>query len=346
MNNNNSDIYAALDLGTNNCRLLVAEQRQTGNQRTDKSSSDIKILDSFSRIVKLGEGVSDSGMLSDNAIKRTLDALKNCQRKMDKHNITAMRLIATEACRRAKNSDEFLNKVREEVGLDIDIITPKKEAELAMLGCCSLVNDGIKQVLAFDIGGGSTEIMWVDMKPHNDANAPFQFDINMRDLISIPYGVMNLSEKFGGNHHYTKIYFEDIVSRLQEPLIKFDKKHDINNIISENPANNQLISTSGTVTTLAAVHKKLPRYERSKIDGITLPTSDIMASSQFLLNLDADDRLAHPCIGSDRNDYILSGCAIFEAIARTWGMNNITIADRGVREGIIVSLIMEQYNDR
>jgi exopolyphosphatase/guanosine-5'-triphosphate,3'-diphosphate pyrophosphatase len=329
------EIYAALDLGTNNCRLLIAHPAF----RTTRNGRALRAIDSFSRIVRLGEGVSGTGTLSEDAMMRTLAALATCQRKLERHALARFRFVATEACRRASNAEAFVARVKEETGLKLEIITSEEEARLALLGCCSLLRPGVQRALAFDIGGGSTEIMWVATPEAYHAQEPAQFPFTpeLMGWMSMPYGVMNLSEQFGHND-YASVYFEDIVEKVMNKLAAFAKKHDIANHLSDVPT--QLLFTSGTVTTLAAVHLNLPRYDRSRVDGIALPAEKLRGSIARLLAMRPSERFNHPCIGPDRSDYIIAGCAILEALLRTFPFPQVTIADRGVREGIIISLML------
>lgn len=320
-------MYAALDLGTNNCRLLVANAYPAA----PGGMPSIKVCDSFSRIVRLGEGVSTSGNLSEEAMERTLSALLACQKKLSRYNLAGSHFVATEACRRAANGQAFLDRVERETGIHIDIISSEEEARLAFRGCASLLTEDSKRAVVFDIGGGSTELMWIDMKPEGQAA-----DHTIEDWLSIGYGVMNLADKFGGSG-FAELTFEDMVNFLIERLRPFDEANNISGVIGD--TNVQLLSTSGTVTTLAAIHLDLARYDRSRIDGITLPIVDIRNTTQKLLAMRPSERFNHPCIGPDRSDFIISGCAIFEAISRMWPTGSITIADRGVREGIILSLL-------
>jgi len=318
-------VFAALDLGTNNCRLLVASFAADNNDEATLGSK-LAVHDSFSRIVRLGEGVSSTGKLSDDAMERTLTALKACQKKLSKYQLTKARFVATEACRRASNAQEFLDRVKKETGLSIDIISTEEEAQLAFAGCASLLAGQSSHAIVFDIGGGSTELMWIDMEKSK----------KITDWLSVDFGVMNLADKFGGTD-FSEMAFDDMVSVLAERMKPFDEKNDISGIIGSSKV--QMLSTSGTVTTLAAIHLDLPRYDRSRIDGIRLNVSDIRATTKKLLAMRPSERFNHPCIGPDRSDFILSGCAIFEAISSLWPTAEITIADRGVREGIILSLM-------
>lgn len=329
---NSGELYAALDLGTNNCRLLIA--RPSFSQHAQHKT--LKVVDSYSRIVRLGEGVSETGKLSDEAMRRTIKALATCKQKLNRYGIAKYRFVATEACRRAGNAETFLAKVRDELGLNIDIISNEEEARLAFLGCSSLLMKDTRWALAFDIGGGSTEFMWVKIDPEQPLTSHKRHLI--QDWLSVPYGVMNMSEQFGGPA-FTEMYFEEIVAKISSLLAPIEANNQIANRMWKE--NVQMLSTSGTVTTLAAIHLDLPHYDRSKIDGIKLSISDIRGATQTLMRMSPTQRAAHPCIGSSRTDFILSGCAIFEAIARTFPIDKITIADRGVREGIIVSLMRE-----
>ena len=319
-------IFAALDLGTNNCRLLIASPQPGYDPANVSKVGGLRVFDSFSRVVRLGEGLSSSGMLSDEAMERTIAALKACQKKINRYNLTDSRFVATEACRRAENGYKFLDMVRSELGMDIDIISTEDEAKLAFTGCSSLLTGVSKKAVVFDIGGGSTELMWVDVENGK----------TITDWLSVGFGVMNLSDKFGGSN-LADIAFYDMVATLVSKLKSFDLSNQISQSI--NGTNVQLLSTSGTVTTLAAIHLDLPRYDRSKIDGITLSVKDVRATTKRLLDMKQYERFNHPCIGADRADFILSGCAIFEAISTLWPTEYITIADRGVREGIILSLL-------
>lgn len=333
----NAPAYAALDLGTNNCRLLIASQR-----RSETNEFALNVVDSYSRIVRLGEGVSESGRFSEDAMERTIEALRQCKKKLDKHHVKAGRFIATEACRQAANTPQFLMRVKKETGLDIEVISAADEANLAFRGCVSLVKPEPARALMLDIGGGSTEFMWVEV----DAGHPHPSTLpvvshKVLDWFSMPHGVMNLSEKFGGAQ-FAEVYFEEMVDYLEQQLLKFRRYEEIAESVDNDEV--QLFSTSGTVTTLAAIYLGLPRYERSKIDGITIETSQLRDAISSILDMRASERFHHPCIGSDRSDYIISGCAIFEALCRLCPVEHITIADRGVREGIIFSLVAEENN--
>ncbi len=340
------DVYAALDLGTNNCRLLIATRenhalaQNAAEGRMDAHTKPaLKVLDAYSRIVRLGEDVSTSGKLKLSAMERTLNALQQCRKRLNQHNITKARFVATDACRRAGNRNHFLARVKEETGIALEVISTKEEAQLAFLGCASLLSPAYKNAIAFDIGGGSTEVMWIDINgdiPAHPNSHPLSTPCEVKDWLSIDLGVMNLADRFGGGA-MADMMFNDMVELVSDKLQAFDEKHQIRSHLQDNTI--QLLSTSGTATTLAAVFMQLPRYERTKIDGLVLTVDEMNHTIDDLLAMRPSERFNHPCIGADRADYIMAGAAIFRALTRLWPLNKITVADRGVREGIIVSLM-------
>ncbi len=329
--------YAALDLGTNNCRLLIAHP----TFRTTANGRSLSVVDSYSRIVRLGEGIIVNGRLSGAAMERTKESLRHCAQRMVKYPVTRSRFVATEACRRASNTMEFLESVRSETGIDLEVISAGEEARLALLGCCSLLERGVHKALAFDIGGGSTEVMWVETPSsyYMSDDPVFPFVPHIKGWLSIPHGVMSLSEAMGDSA-YVELFYEETVERLMGYLMPLAREHNVIHWL--NKETTQLLSTSGTVTTLAAIYLNLNRYERARVDGVKLSVKDLQNSVQEILHMRPSERFMHPCIGPDRCDYILAGCAIFEAIVRTFPFHFITIADRGVREGVIMNLMTSE----
>ena len=317
------DIYAALDLGTNNCRLLVARP----------TSSGFRVIDAFSRIVRLGEGLSQSGRLSPAAMRRTIDALKVCAGKMRRRGVTRARSVATEACRKAANCAEFIAAVEAETGISLDIVTSAEEARLAVAGCASLLDYDNRYALVFDIGGGSTELMWLQL---NRGQAPV-----VADWISLPVGVVTLAEHWGGIDIGDGIY-ERMVASVHALLAPFEAEHGLAQVMAEGGV--QMMGTSGTVTTVAGVHLDLPRYDRNRVDGVWMDFADVTSVSRRLAAMPYDDRAAHACIGRDRADLVVAGCAILEAISSTWPVGRLRVADRGVREGVLLGL-MQEYGD-
>ena len=311
-------VYAALDLGTNNCRLLVARPHHDG----------FRIIDAFSRIVRLGEGLGQSGRLSEAAITRTLAALAICRDKMQMRGVTRARLVATEACRMASNGDDFLRRVYESTGLKLEIIDRETEARLAVAGCSTLADPDAESVIIFDIGGGSSEIIWLDKEPLSPENG------RLRAWASLQMGVVSLAEKFGGMHVTAETY-EAIVNHVTENL------RDFIGATSElrRCARFHLLGTSGTVTTIAGVHLNLPKYDRRQIDGLWMNDSEVDEAIGRLKAMSYAERASNACIGPERADLVLAGCAIFEAIRRVFPANRTRIADRGLREGILTQMM-------
>jgi exopolyphosphatase/guanosine-5'-triphosphate,3'-diphosphate pyrophosphatase len=318
-------VYAALDLGTNNCRLLIARPHE----------GSFRVLDGFTRIVRLGEGLSVTGRLSDAAMDRTIEALKQCRNKLREHEPARMRLIATEACRSASNGEAFIARIKDETGLELEIVDRQTEAELAVTGCADLIEAQSEGALMFDIGGGSSELAWLDFRGGRPRRQG-RMSASIRSWQSLPVGVVSIAEKFGGVH-VTAETFEAMVSFVASHLREFKGRGKLKQMIAEHPVH--LIGTSGTVTTLAGLHLGLERYERQKVDGLWMARDEVDATMKALLAMPFERRVAHPCIGRDRADLVLPGCAIFEAIRREWPTERVRVADRGLREGILISLI-------
>jgi exopolyphosphatase/guanosine-5'-triphosphate,3'-diphosphate pyrophosphatase len=310
--------YAALDLGTNNCRLLVA--RPTGD--------GFRVVDAFSCIVRLGEGLSRSGRLSEAAMRRTIEALSVCAGKMSRWRVTRTRNVATEACRQAANCEQFIDRVAADTGLELEIISSGEEAEFALAGCVPLLEEGADHAVMFDIGGGSTELMWLDVASRAKPR--------IEGLMSLPCGVVNFAECYGGDPLSDHTY-KAMVDRVADEIAPFEASHRIGERIAAGHV--QMLGTSGTVTTLAGVHLCPDRYDRSVVDGAYLTFDEVGALSRVLAHMDVHERAATPCIGRQRADLVVAGCAILEAICRTWPVGRLRVADRGLREGILLSLI-------
>ena len=312
--------YGALDLGTNNCRLLIAQPTPAG---------DFTVVDAFSRIVRLGEGVARSGRLSDAAMERTLAALRICANKLRFWGVRRMRLIATQACRRAENGPEFLRRVRQQLGLQLEIIDAETEAHLAVLGACPLIDRQARHVLVFDIGGGSTELLWVEK---NDSG-----DRTVRDWISLPEGVVTLSERFGGAEVSPETYAA-MRAHVRQALVDFAERLQAQGLPAL-PCH--LLGTSGTVTTITGVVLGLSRYDRARVDGSWLNRAQVRNVSERLRTMSLAERRAQGCIGEDRADLVVAGCAILEEIMAIWPVERVRVADRGLREGILTRLMEE-----
>lgn len=327
-------LYAALDLGTNSCRMLIA--RPEGNQ--------FRVIDSFSKSVQLGAGLESTGRLSRASMGRTIGAMRVCMSKLKHHDVGRMRLVATEACRRAKNARNLVNTVKRETGLSLEIIEPAEEARLAVISCAPLVSRKTQQLLVVDIGGGSTELVWMDLSQVPRAERakaimgiqpgfgpPPDIGAQMRlvDWISVPLGVATLREQF-----------DDVVDdsarfalmswAFEEALADFAPSTSV-----QAREGFQIIGTSGTVTTVAASHLGLRRYDRTKVDGLRMTSDQIDAVIRSYLTLGPDGRRQDPRIGRERHSLIMSGAAILQALMRLWPTDRLSVADRGLREGLL-----------
>jgi exopolyphosphatase/guanosine-5'-triphosphate,3'-diphosphate pyrophosphatase len=326
--------YAALDLGTNNCRLLVARPTRQG----------FRVVDAFSRIVRLGEGLGSEESLCDEAMTRALSALRVCAQKIERNQVTLTRGVATEACRRAANGRAFIERVGAETGIRFEIIDGDEEARLALRGCTPLFDaplhdDGDDFALLFDIGGGSTQITWVRLSPgHTSGEGPAT---EILSSISVPCGVVTLSERFGAAEGADGRLCTDTYARLRAHvsgyLQPFETAHGIAGRVAQGRV--QMVGTSGTVTTLTGILLDLPRYNRNRVDGTHLTFADLQRATGRLAGLDRAERTAHPCIGPDRADLVLAGCAVLDAICDLWPVGRLRVADRGLREGILHGLM-------
>lgn len=316
--------YAAIDLGTNSCRLVIASP----------TPSSFRIVETFSKVTRLGEGIINDNELSRPAIRRTISALKVCAGVLEEYApIYRFRFVATAACRRAKNCQEFISAVKKETGLNIEIISSKEEARLAVVGCIPLLNRNIKRALIFDIGGGSTEISLARI-----TNTGKTF---IEGYISLPYGVVTVSEAFPGSD-MTDLAYDTIIERTQDILKDFEDRFHIMEAIRNQEI--QVIGTSGTVTVLGAVHLNLSRYNRSAVDGLSVSSTDLEKTIFKIKRMGAEGRSKHPCIGSQKSDLTMAGCAIIESLLKYWPISEITVADRGIREGILLDLMHSGNN--
>eukprot|EP01037_Dinobryon_pediforme_P010967 gene10967-11048_t len=309
--------HAALDLGTNNCRLLIGAQVGEG----------FRVVDSFSRIVRLGEGLHHSGKLSDEAMERTMEALRCCAARLARRPVRSIRAVATQACRQASNSVAFLDQVEREVGLHFDIITAREEAALVLDSCAPLLASGCRRALLFDIGGGSTELVWVRMT----AQGP-----ELAGYVSLPVGVVTLADRFG-SAGFDPDGFSAMVDDVMERLVPFEQVHRIGQEIRQGGV--RLLGTSGTITTLAGIVLALKQYSRPAVDGVVLTREAASGAIDELRAMGREGLAAHPCVGNDRADFVLPGCAIFAAIQALWPAPEVMVADRGLREGLLMRLI-------
>jgi exopolyphosphatase/guanosine-5'-triphosphate,3'-diphosphate pyrophosphatase len=312
-------VYAALDLGTNNCRLLIARP----------SGDGFRVVDSFSRIIRLGEGISATGSISEAAIERAIAALSICSDKIRYRKARRLRLIATEACRAADNADSFRQRVAAETGIELEVIDRETEATLAVVGCSPLLDPKGRGAILFDIGGGSTELVRIERDPDVQDAAP-----RIKAWMSIPLGVVTIAEHFGGRD-VTHESYARMVQEVAQYVAPFAAEHgaDLRGM--------HMLGTSGTVTTLAGIHLNLARYDRRRIDGIWMNDADISGTIARLLDMNYQQRANNNCISVERADLVLAGCAILDAIRDAFPLPRLRVADRGLREGMLVEMMRE-----
>jgi exopolyphosphatase / guanosine-5'-triphosphate,3'-diphosphate pyrophosphatase len=312
-------VYAALDLGTNNCRLLIA----------CPSGDGFRVVDSFSRIIRLGEGISTTGCISEAAIDRAISALSICRDKIQSKRAKRLRLIATEACRAASNAQGFRDRVAAETGIRLEVIDRETEAALAVLGCSPLIDPRGRGAILFDIGGGSSELVRIERDPQQPNARPCT-----KAWMSIPLGVVTLAEHFGGKD-VTRESYARMVEEVARHVAPFAAEHggDLHDM--------HLLGTSGTVTTLAGIHLNLVRYDRRRIDGVWMNDADITATVDRLLAMSYHQRADNNCISIERADLVLAGCAILDAIRNAFPLPRLRVADRGLREGMLVEMMRE-----
>ena len=311
--------YAALDLGTNNCRLLIARPSHDG----------FRVIDSFSRIIRLGEGIATTRHISEAAIARAVSALGICGDKIRAKGAKRLRTIATEACRAADNSDAFLSLIERETGIRLEIIDRETESTFAVIGCSPLLAPDAKGAILFDIGGGSTEVVRIE-RPAGSPHAPPV----KGPWMSLPLGVVTLAERFGG-HDVTRDSYAAMISEVAAHLAPFAAQH------GHDLSRMHLLGTSGTVTTVAGIHLKLPRYDRRRVDGLWMSVGEVDQAIGLLLSMSYHDRASNACIGTERADLVLAGCAILDAIRQAFPLPRLRVADRGLREGMLVEMMRD-----
>jgi exopolyphosphatase/guanosine-5'-triphosphate,3'-diphosphate pyrophosphatase len=329
--------FAALDLGTNNCRLLIARPTHDG----------FRIVEAYSNIVRLGEGLSQTGSLADHAMDRALGALKVCADKIARRRCAKVRAVATQACRSAANGEAFIRRVRQETGISLQIITPREEAHLAVAGCLNLLDRQAHAALVIDVGGGSTELSWVDLRAGRLDSDPRRFApqrLPVKAWISIPVGVVTLAERFPENDTDRPGWYRTMVEAMKADIAACREAEVVRPAFDAGRAH--LVGTSGAITSLAGIHLGLKRYDRRRVDGLWLTRSDCEATADRLLGVDVKGRAAEPCIGPERADLVLAGAAILQAVQELWPCERVRVADRGLREGLLMSLMAARQRRR
>ena len=325
-------LYAALDLGTNNCRLLIASSGGRG----------FRIVEAFSRIVRLGDGLSRTGRLDGAAMDRTLSALQICADKIGRRGVTQVRAVATQACRQAENGPDFIQEIERRTGLSLQIITPREEAQLSVMGCLNLIDRSAAAALVIDVGGGSTELSWIDLRDGalrrlGDRVTPHRLPISA--WLSTPVGVVTLAEHFPEASPASSEWFRLMVEHMKAHISAFRHAEHLRPLFASGRAH--IVGTSGAITSLAGVHLGLKRYDRTQVDGLWMTHLDCMTAADRLMRLAPAQRAEEPCIGPDRADLALAGAAILQAVQEVWPCQRVRVADRGLREGILLSLVAE-----
>ena len=321
--------YAALDLGTNNCRLLIAKPAGEGFQ----------VVDSYSKVVRLGKGLSATGRLSDESISLAVEAIGVCGRKMKSKHVRRWRCVATQACRQASNGEEFLKRVKDETGVSLEIISARVEARLAVMGCLNLIDMNKDVALVIDIGGGSTELSWVDVRRLRDPEGVIRVHRPpISAWASLPVGVVTLSEQIP-EHEDRAVWYEDMKNRVRECIAEAGCSTRFTNVFKA--GRGHLIGTSGTITSLAGIHLKLPYYQRDKVDGLWMPTKSAVDIAREMASRDFEGRAREPSIGPDRARLLVAGCAITDVICEMWPSERVRVADRGLREGMLMGLMQQ-----
>ena len=319
--------FAALDLGTNNCRLLIARA----------SGDGFKVIDSYSRVVRLGKGLTSTGRLSEESMDAAVEALAICAKKMKARKVKRWRCVATEACRKASNGQEFLDRAKTEGGISLEIISPRVEARLAVMGCLNLIDMTKEVALVIDIGGGSTELSWVDIRRLKDPNEESRVHRPpISAWASLPVGVVTLSEMVPETQD-RETWYTDMKTKVREAIRDQGCETRFTKTFKE--GRGHLIGTSGTITSLAGIHLKLPFYQRDKVDGLWLRSTDAIKVARDMASRSPEERAKEPCIGEDRARLLVAGCASTDVVCEMWPSKMIRVADRGLREGILRGLM-------
>jgi exopolyphosphatase/guanosine-5'-triphosphate,3'-diphosphate pyrophosphatase len=323
--------YAALDLGTNNCRLLIATPQKGGGFR---------IVEAFSRIVRLGEGLTLTGRLQPEAMERAMSALRVCAEKVRRRQVARIRAVATQACRSAENGPEFIRRVKAETGLELTIIPPEEEARLSVAGCANLLDPEAEAALIIDVGGGSTELSWVSLEEEGRRRPRPE----VIAWLSIPIGVVTLAERFPEPEGEKRAWYKAMTDAVKTEIARFGAADPMRPLFASGRAH--LVGTSGAITSLAGLHLGLRRYERARVDGLWMTAGECRAAAERLIILGPEGRAAEPCIGKDRADLVLAGAAILQAVQDLWPCERVRVADRGLREGMLMAMMKNRRRRR
>ena len=326
---------AVIDLGTNNCRLLIAESSSKTSR--GRRSADFRIIDSFSRIVRLGEGLSKSGVLNPDAMDRTVAALKICAQKIKRSGARDVRAVATQACRQAANGSDFLERVAAETGIYLKTINPLQEVQLGVASAMPLLQRRWPYALVFDVGGGSTEVSFLQFKPGQG--------FRLIDSLSVPLGVVSLAEDYGDpDQDLGADQFAMMQDQVERQFAPFAQTHDIRTMQQHHEI--QTVGMSGTVTTVKALDLGLPSYDRRKVDRTLFDMAHLQNICEGLIAGGNAGLISNGCIGSDRADLVLPGIAILQALGNVFGFERLLVLDRGLREGLLHQIFSKKRRAR
>ncbi len=338
--------YAAIDLGTNNCRLLIARSVSASSTKGAKHEiqNNFKVVDSFSRMVRLGAGLARTGKLSQKSMDMAVEAIAICADKMKAKSVKRWRCIATQACRAAENGEEFLKRVKTETGLGFETISPRVESRLAVMGVLNIIDTSKDVALVIDIGGGSTELSWVDVRRlRSDKGKNRLHRPPISAWASLPIGVVNLSEIYPEDQTDKAGWYAAMKAHVRDEIQKQNKDKQFTNMFKD--GHGHIVGTSGTITSLAGVMMNLPNYQRDKIDGIWVDGPALIDTARALSAMSLAQRQITPCVGDDRATMITAGCAILDVVYGLWPSQKVRVADRGLREGVLMGLMQGQAGE-
>jgi len=300
---------AGIDIGTLTCRLLVADVHLP---------HQYKAIDADRRILRLGEGVAQHKRLSVEAMDRVVGTLKEWREQTAKYQLDAMVVVATSAVRESDNRQEFLTRVKQETGWDVEVLTGEEEARRTLLGIQFGLPATIGDFLGLDIGGGSTECI-LDQKEQSPK------------VISLDLGAVRLLERV---FHHDPPIAQDLQNAevcIDEQLVKVVQAFGA-------VLNIPLVGTAGTITTLAAMAQRLKQYDRTRIHNYALTLSTVKSLEKDLINKTASERLEMPGLEPGREFVIVAGTVILRRIMETFDFETCHVSDYGLREGVLVDL--------
>ncbi len=305
----------AIDIGSNSVRLLVAEALRGSNYR---------ILDEEREPTRLGRSVSSKGQLDDESMERTIAALNTFKQIAAGYQVTTLRTIATCAVRESRNGPEFCRRVREQVGLDVEVISGEREAQLAFASVQHAFDLSSKNVIVADIGGGSTELI-------------FATGNLIESIFSTPLGAVRLTEQFGIGEGVEDADFARGLERLEEEVASCLKKRTTRPLF----APHFLVGCGGTFTTLAELMMAAKREVDVPVAGYRVSQAEIRHLLDRLTKMPLRARRNLPGMTPDRADIIVAGLTIVDALLKRFRVNTVLVHTRGVRDGLVREMIEE-----